>query len=150
MDGTVDRVALRTGFLAGDLSDLAGVRLAGSRCGACGIALFGERHRCENCSSPDLTHTSFAESGRVYTYTIQRYPPPPPHSLPEPWEPRPIAWIDIDGDGPRILAPLRCTPEEVAIGMRVTLDCQVGWTDAAGAEVVAFGFRPLTAAGDSA
>jgi len=137
----------RQGFLAGNLSDTEGVRLAGSRCRACGIALFGERHRCENCSSPELDHVTFAETGTVHTYTIQRYAPPPPHTLPTPWVPRPVAWIDLDDSGPRVLAPIDCTPETLSIGMAVRLECRIGWTDANGADVVAYGFVP---AGDPA
>jgi len=146
-DGNDGPVAFRAGFLTGDLSDPAAVRLAGSRCKACGIALFGQRHRCENCSSADLDHVSFARTGTVYTFTIQRYAPPPPHSLPvTPWAPRPVAWIDLDDDGPRVLAPIGCTPEDISIGMAVQLDCQAGWSDAAGKDVMAYGFIP---AGDT-
>lgn len=141
---------LKAGFLTGDLMNAESVRLSGSRCNACGIALFGERHRCENCSSPDLDHVSFATTGRIYTYTVQRYAPPQPHSLPMPWQPRPIAWIDLDDNGPRILGPIACTPEEVLIGMAVQLDCQIGWKDGTGADVMAFGFIPLVAAGAGA
>ena len=141
----------RAGFLAGDLRDATHVRLAGSRCKACGIALFGERHRCENCSSPDLDHVSFASTGTVYTYTVQRYAPPQPHSLPvSPWHPRPIAWIDVDDNGPRILGPVDCTPEEVSIGMAVRVDCRVGWSDPSGTPVMAYGFAPLATKGAKA
>ncbi len=141
-DARPQRVALRANFLTGDLADLPQVRLAGSRCNACGIALFGERHRCENCASADLAHMAFASTGRVFTYTVQRYPPPPPHALPEPWTPRPIAWIDLDEKGPRILAAVRCAPEDISIGMPVRLDCWIGWSDDSGNDVVAFDFLP--------
>lgn len=133
----------RAGFLAGDLTDLASVSLAGSRCNACGIALFGQRHRCENCSSADLSHGAFAQTGRVHSYTVQRYAPPPPHALStDPWQPRPVAWIDLDDGGPRVLGPISCPPEEVSIGMAVRTRCQVGWHDAEGRPVIAYGFLP--------
>jgi uncharacterized OB-fold protein len=141
----------RAGFLAGDLANAAEIRLGGSRCKACGIALFGKRHRCENCSSPDLDHVSFSPTGTIYTYTVQRYAPPPPHSLPvTPWHPRPIAWIDLDDNGPRILGPIACPPEQVSIGMAVRVDCQIGWIDATGADVMAYGFVPVAKAGADA
>lgn len=144
-------IPFRAGFLVGDLSDPGSLSLAGSRCKACGIALFGERHRCENCSSPDLGHVAFARTGKVHTYTVQRYPPPPPHSLPtSPWQPRPVAWVDLDDSGPRILGPLTCAPEDVAIGMAVRVECSIGWTDAEGRPVIAYGFAPLTAEGPGA
>ena len=151
MDSQAEAIPFRAGFLAGDLSRPASLKLAGSRCKACGIALFGQRHRCENCSSPDLDHVAFARTGTVHTYTVQRYAPPPPHSLPTaPWQPRPVAWIDLDDNGPRILAPIACAPEEVSIGMKVRAECHVGWHDAEGRPVIAYGFAPLAGGGDAA
>ena len=148
-EGTHSIVPFRPGFLSGNLADPGSVRLAGSRCNACGIALFGERHRCENCSSRELTHESFAATGKIHTYTVQRYAPPPPHSLPLPWEPRPIAWVDLDENGPRILAPIGCTPDEIEIGMSVRLECRVAWTEESGDGVIAYGFVPARRAGDA-
>jgi len=137
-----DRMAFRDGFLSGDLAKLGDVRLAGSRCRACGIALFGRRLRCENCSSPALDHVSFADTGSIHSYTVQRYPPPQPNACPEPWLPRPLAWIDLDDCGPRILGPIRCNPDDAEIGGRVHLVCGVGWIDqASGAEVIDYAFE---------
>jgi len=133
------RVPFRAGFLAGDLASLDTVRLAGSRCRDCGITLLGERHRCENCSSKNVAHEIFAAEGTVYTYTVQRYPPPQPNALTGSWSPRPLAWIDLT-DGPRILGPIDCAPEAVEIGSKVRLVCEIGWTDAEGRDVVAYKF----------
>ncbi len=138
--GTKTRVPFRAGSLAGDLSSLETLRLAGSRCRDCGISFLGERHRCENCSSKNVVHEVFAAEGTVYTYTIQRHPPPQPNSLPSPWAPRPLAWIDLDGNGPRVLGPIGCDVDEVKIGSRVRLVCDVSWTDGEGHEVVAYKF----------
>jgi hypothetical protein len=133
-------IAFREGFLAGDLSRPESVRLAGSRCGDCGIALFGKRHRCENCSSKNLAHTAFSSHGVVHSFTIQRYPPPKPNACPEPWSPRPLAWVDLADQGPRIMAPIDCDPEQISIGSAVTLQCGVAWRDAEGHDVMAYKF----------
>jgi len=135
------RVPFRDGFLTRDLADLDAVHLAGSTCNTCGIALFGERHRCENCSSRDLRPAVFAPTGTIFTYTVQRYPPPQPHAVPEPWTPRPLAWIDLD-KGPRVMGVVDCEPETVAIGSRVRLRCEIGWIDAEGCKVVSYKFEP--------
>ena len=137
---TPQRTPFRAGFLSGDLACPEKVRLAGSRCGDCGIALLGERHRCENCSSRNLQHEAFAAGGTVYTYTIQRHPPPPPNAFSGPWSPRALAWIDLDDNGPRVLGPVECDIDAVRIGSRVRLLCHVGWTDAEAREVVAYKF----------
>ncbi len=137
------RVPFKDGFLAGDLADLPGLCLAGSRCAECGIALWGVRRRCENCSSPQLAEEVFAPEGTVHTYTVQRYAPPKPHALSGEWTPRPVAWVDLAGRGPRVLAPVACAPEAMRIGLPVRLSCTVGHVDAQGREVVTYRFVPV-------
>jgi uncharacterized OB-fold protein len=137
---TDTRIAFEDAMLSGDLLDLPSLRLAGSRCTECGIALWGVRRRCENCSSLQLREEAFSPTGTVYTYTIQRYAPPKPHTLPEPWQPRAVAWVDLDDGGPRVMAPLGCAAETVRIGMKVRLHCAIGFIDAQGREVVSYQF----------
>lgn len=139
---TDNRVPFKDGFLLGDLARPADLRLAGSRCAECGVALLGVRRRCENCSSVKVEVESFATTGTVYTYTVQRHAPPKPHCLPEPWVPRPIAWVDLDDNGPRILAPVDCPADAVCIGMKVKLVCGVAFTDEQERAVVAYKFIP--------
>ncbi len=141
------RVPFRIGFLNGDLRNLESVRLAGSKCSDCSIVLFGERHRCENCSSKNITSMTFRKNGVVFSYTVQRYAPPKPNACPDPWVPRPLAWIDLDDGGPRIMAPVDCDPNSIAIGSAVTLCCEAGWTDHNGCEVVAYKFLLASAQG---
>lgn len=136
------RIPFKDGFLFGDLRHPPGLRLVGSRCADCGIALWGVRRRCENCSSRQVADEVFQPLGTVHTFTIQRYAPPRPHALREPWVPRPVAWIDLDGNGPRVLAAVDCAPDAIAIGMRVRLACDLGWVDEQGRDVVAYGFVP--------
>lgn len=139
---TDTRIPFKDGFLSGHLADPAGLRLAGSRCAECGIALWGVRRRCENCSSQQVATEAFERTGTVHTYTVQRYAPPKPHALPEPWVARPVAWVDLDGKGPRVLAPVACAADAMRIGMRVRLACQVGHVDEQGREVVTYRFVP--------
>jgi uncharacterized OB-fold protein len=133
------RIAFRQGSLTDDLSDLAAVRLRGSRCRACGIALFGWRRRCENCGSAELGHEVYSSRGTVWSWTVQRYPPPAPFHAAAPWSPRPIAWIDLDEHGPRVLGPVRHDPDLMRVGLRVLLRCAVEWCDE-GRDVVSYAF----------
>ncbi len=139
---TDTRVPFKDGFLFGDLIHVPGLRLAGSRCAECGIALFGVRRRCENCSSVKVSEAAFAPTGTVHTYTVQRYAPPKPHCLPEPWVARPVAWVDIDEGGPRVLAPVDCPADVIRIGMKVRLQCSIGFVDDQQREVVLYKFVP--------
>lgn len=135
------RVPFRAGFLAGDFDDLGTVRLAGSRCGRCGIALLGRRRRCENCASSDVRDATFSHRGTIYSYTVQRYPPPQPHAVPAPWFPRALAWIDLSGSGPRVMGVIAGDPDRVRIGADVEFGAKVGWLDREGREVVDYQFR---------
>jgi len=144
---TDSRVPFRSGFLAGDLTNLAGVRFAGSRCRECGVTLLGRRRRCENCSSRSIVDEVFGTRGVVHSFTVQRYPPPLPFTAPQPWVPRVIAWIDLEGHGPRILGPVSGLAERVEIAQAVLAEFHVAWRDDHGREVVAFVFRPVDAEG---
>ncbi len=135
------RIAFKPGFTTDDLCDLANVRLIGSRCTECRTVLLGLRHRCENCSSPQLVTEVFGSNGSVYTYTVQRYPPPPPFVSQQSWQPRAVAWVDLENDGPRILGPIDAPAQDVSIGLAVRVVFDIGWTDAAGREVVSFAFK---------
>lgn len=149
MPATIERVGFKPGFLVGDLSDFNAVRFSGIRCRECGIALLGVRRRCENCSSTDISQEVFSSKGTIYTFTVQRYPPPPPFVGPQPWVPRAVAWVDLDEKGPRILAPVEGTVDQVTIGLRVTARFDVGWQDEQGREVVAFSFVPENSFGSA-
>jgi uncharacterized protein len=85
----------------------------------------------------------FAPGGVVHTYTVQRYAPPRPHMLPEPWIPRAVAWVDLDDRGPRVLAPIEGPAEQVRIGLPLRLRCRVGYVDENGREVLVHGFEPV-------
>jgi uncharacterized OB-fold protein len=141
-------VAFDPGFIAGDPADLTSLRLRGSRCLTCGIALLGQRRRCENCAGSDVADEIFATTGNVWTWTVQRYAPPPPYEvIGEAWQPRAVAWVDLADGGPRILAPV-IGPDDVedvaagmAVGMSVDLAFTIAWHDVEGRGVVAFAFR---------
>jgi uncharacterized OB-fold protein len=133
------RIAFMRGLLTDDLSDLTAVRLRGSRCRTCGIALWGWRRRCENCGSAELGDEVYSSRGTVWSWTVQRYPPPAPFHATTPWTPRPIAWIDLDEHGPRVLGPVRYDPDLMRVGLRVLLRCAVEWRDE-GRDVVSYAF----------
>ena len=53
-----------------------------------------------------------------------------------------MAWIDLDRNGPRVLAPVDCAADAMTIGMRVRLECGVGYVDEQGREVIVYKFVP--------
>jgi hypothetical protein len=58
-----------------------------------------------------------------------------------PWRPRPLAWVDLDKDGPRVIGAVEVGLAEIEIGLSVALACSVAWVDEQGREVVGYGFK---------
>lgn len=137
-----ERVPFAPGFLTDDLTDLEQVRLVGSRCADCGVTLLGLRRRCENCAGRNVPAETFEPTGTVWSFTIQRYQPPGMSAVVGDWVPRPVAWIDLDADGPRIIGVVEAAADDMAIGMRVRLVVTAGTKDAEGRETVDYSFVP--------
>lgn len=146
-DGEGDRqcVPFAPGFLTEPLEPFSNVHLKGSRCRSCGITLFGTRYACENCCSKELENVMLSREGKIYSYTIAHYPPPPPYAGPsDPFVPYAIAWVDLF-DGVRVLSTLTdCEFEDLKIGLDVELVIKKGWTDQNGNEVISYSFKPVS------
>ncbi len=140
-------VAFEEGFLTTPLSPPDQVKLVGSKCRACGVALLGRRQNCENCAGEDMEDIVFSKQGRVYSYTVARYPSLPPYRPAEPYVPLVVAWVDLP-EGTRIMTFIDdCQPQDAQIGMEVELVVEKGWKDDAGNDVMAFKFRPVRTKG---
>ena len=131
-------------FLIADALDRERIRMVGSRCGDCGVALLRRRHRCENCASKNVADEVFSLDGSIYTFTVQRFRPPGDSIGPDPWVPRPLAWIDLADDGPRVLGIVEADVDELTIGLPVRLVAMPGWRDDDGNPAVGYAFRPTS------
>lgn len=94
------------------------VRLAGSRCSACGYPVPGEAPRCPACWGRALEPARFGPGGVVWSATVIRVDVPGRRA---PWA---LAYVNLD-DGPRILAHVSTATAPV-VGARVRL---AGLTD---------------------
>jgi uncharacterized OB-fold protein len=121
MSEHVERRPVRPGLLTGDLNDLPGVRLAGSRCAACGEAALGTVQVCLNCGSDEVQPIALSNEGAVWTYTVVRYRPPGNYKGAEPFKPFALALVEL-AEGLRVLAPLGGDPEGVRIGAPVVFN----------------------------
>lgn len=113
-----NRRPVREGLLAGDLSNLGSVKLAGSRCKICNEATLGSSKLCPNCGSDDVAPISMSDKGKVWTYTVVRYKPPGDYKGADPFVPFAMGLIELP-EGLRVLAPIGGDPEAVRIGMDV-------------------------------
>lgn len=122
------------------------VTLLGTKCASCGITIFGRKQSCENCGGTDVKAVALGRTGRLWSYTVQRYPPSEPYKLGsvkrEDWVPRVVGWVEVP-EGPRILSIIEnCKPEEARIGMEVEMFVKKGWVDENGNDVMVLMSRP--------
>lgn len=89
------------------------------RCAACGALRHPPGPSCPDCHAHDRTHVVASGRGTVYSYVVHRHPPVPGRELPIL-----IALVDLE-EGTRFLAEVvGCGPEDLEIGMPVTVDFQ--------------------------
>lgn len=79
-------------------ADAAEPALVGSRCRSCGSYFFPkESFACRNprCGSTELVETPLSRRGTLWSYTDNRYAPPPPYVAGDHFEPYAIAAVEL-------------------------------------------------------
>ena len=72
--------------------------LLGTRCSTCSTSFFPpETNFCRNphCDGTALEEVRLSRRGRVWSSTVNHYPPPPPAVSPEPFEPYGVAAVEL-------------------------------------------------------
>lgn len=127
-------------------------RLIGSVCNSCGNAEFPFRPFCNRCMGGRVTSVLLPETGRLWTWTVQRFMPKPPYQGSEnkaDFVPFGVGYIALGGEHPlkvesRLLVN-DCSTLRIGMAMRlriVKLRESVG-----GTEVMCFAFEPDMRAG---
>ena len=113
-------------------------RLLGSRCGACGTVVFPAAGSCPRCSQPAMAPHALADRGRVWTWTVQGFPPKPPY-VPPPggFVPFPVGYVELG----EVLVEARLLLDraDLAIGTPVRLVLEPV-TTAAGGSALTYAF----------
>lgn len=121
-------------------------QLIASRCKKCGTVSFPKSPVCRNpkCKGEaDLEETLLARRGKLLTYTLICYPPPPPFVASEPFVPFPIGAVQFP-EGIAILGQMTgCEYEKLKIGMEIEMVVDKFFKDEQGNEVVGWKFRPI-------
>jgi uncharacterized OB-fold protein len=104
--------------------------LIGAQCPDCGTKVFPPRSGpCPNpaCEGADLGPTTLARRGTIWSYTENRYAPPPPYVTAEPFAPYALAAVSLEGDGLTVLGQVAAgvLAADLAVGMTVELDLMV-------------------------
>jgi uncharacterized OB-fold protein len=119
--------------------------LIGTHCKSCGDYFFPKTFTCHNpnCKDKEIEEATLSRRGKVWSYSILYYPPPPPFIAPDPFEPMPIVQVEIP-EGLKITGVLEDTkPEDVKIGMEAELVVGKLYTDKEGNEVIGWKFKPV-------
>jgi uncharacterized OB-fold protein len=118
-------------------------QLIGSRCRACGIVTFPTQDSCPRCASTDMAEHLLARRGRLWAWTTQEFPPPPPYAGPsgKDFVPFGVGFVEL-GD---VKVESRLTTADANAlqhGMELELTLVPLRTDEDGNEVMTFAFGP--------
>lgn len=122
-----------------------GPRLLGSRCLSCKTVYFPKTPLCRNpaCDERQVEDHFLSPRGRLWSYTVQYYKPPPPAQFDDPFVPYGVGLIDLP-EGIRVLSMMSAgQPENLKIGAEVELVLEALYHNEDGDEVVTWKFRPV-------
>lgn len=119
--------------------------LIGTRCASCGTHYFPKSLSCRNpdCTDKQVEQALLGPSGKLYSYTVQAYRPPPLFKM-DSWSPYTIGLVDLP-QGLRVLGMLTgCGNDEFKIGMDLELTVEPLYRDDQGREVLTYKFKPAS------
>lgn len=124
-----------------------GAHLIGSKCLDCGEVRFPANSFCPQCCRETTQNIPLSQRGSLYSFTVQRFKPPPPYKGVEPFEPYGVGMIELP-EGLRVTAVLEeSDPAKLQVGMEMEFMITKFFDDEDGREVVAYKFKPI--GGDS-
>ncbi|MFH8658066.1 Zn-ribbon domain-containing OB-fold protein [Streptomyces afghaniensis] len=116
-------------------------RLVGARCSACGTVVFPRQDSCPRCQDGTMCARVLPVSGRVWSWTLQAFPPKPPYRPPSGGHRAyHVGYVDL-GEV-LVEARLAVPRSEIRIGLPVRLTTVTAYQDEDGTEVLTFAFAP--------
>jgi uncharacterized protein len=119
-------------------------QLVGSRCTRCREVTFPKQSSCPACTSDSTEEVLLARRGTLWTWTIQRFPPPPPFiGDTEHFEPYGVGYIELP-EGVRVESRLTTAdPGALEIGMEMELVLEKFVDGPDGEARMSFAFAPV-------
>jgi uncharacterized OB-fold protein len=142
VSATGNQVPIKEGLYGGPA---ASPQLIGSRCNDCGEVAFPRQSSCPNCTGDSTEEVLLARRGKLWTWTIQRFPPPTPPFTgdSDAFVPFGVGYIELP-EGIRVEARLtENDPQKLEIGMDMELVIEKFMDDEGGNERMTFAFRPV-------
>jgi uncharacterized OB-fold protein len=120
--------------------------LIGAKCTQCGTYVFPPRaSNCPNpaCDGNDLEQVALSRRGVVWSYTENRYAPPPPYPSPDPFEPFAVAAVSLAAEGLIVLGKVitGTLAADLSVGMELELTTEALYTDDDGIERIVYAWR---------
>jgi len=120
-----------------------GVRLMGSRCVKCAEVSFPVSDFCPQCCTQTTEIIPLSPRGTLYSFTVQRFRPPPPYRGPEKFEPYGVGMIELP-EGLRVTSVLADKdPDGLRVGMEMELIVSKLFADDLGRDVLGYKFRSI-------
>ncbi|WP_243858458.1 Zn-ribbon domain-containing OB-fold protein [Mycobacterium sp. DL440] len=125
------------------------LRLVGGRCGTCGEIEFPRRESCRDCGGVDIAAMTLADHGVLWTWTVQRFPPPsPPYfGAADDFEPFGVGYVELPGE---VIVEARLTesdPNRLRIGLPMVLT-SIDVSTETGQTAQTFAFAPVAQEGE--
>lgn len=121
-------------------------QLIASRCVSCGELTFPRQDACPSCTERGCEEVLLSRRGKLWTWTVQHFPPPPPFIGPadrESYEAFGVGYVELP-EGIRVEARLaENDPSRLEIGMDMELVIEKFIEDDEGNDVLTFAFRPV-------
>lgn len=126
-----------------------GAHLIGARCGECGTYVFPPRASgCPNpaCTNDELDAVPLTRTGTIWSYTENRYQPPPPYPQTDPFEPYALAAVELADEGLVVLgkAAAGVLAADLRVGMTMELAVEPLYVDDDGHERTVYVWKPVT------
>jgi len=100
-----------------------GAKLLGSKCATCNTSYFPKAAICHNpqCNESKMEDAAFGGKGTLWSYSIQDFPPPPPHKFDKPYVPYALGVVDFP-NGLRVMGQMSVERfEDLEVGGEVEL-----------------------------
>ena len=120
--------------------------LVGARCPACGTYVFPPRaENCPNpgCSTDELEPVALSRRGTLWSYTENRYQPPPPYPQQDPFEPFAVAAVRLADEGIIVLGKVvdGTLAADLKVGMQMELTIMALYVDDDGATRTVYAWK---------
>lgn len=125
--------------------DEDGVHLISARCASCGVFFFPKYHEQHQpgCSRQGIEDILLSKEGKLASYTVQYYMPPPPFRTEKDITPYAVGLVEFPEGIQVVGIVVDCPLEKLEIGLIMETTTCMLFRDSEGHEVVTWAFRPL-------